>query len=411
MSRATLLFLSLCPATSSAADWPEFRGPTGQGLAQEGGLPIEWGPSKNVAWRKAIPGSGWSSPVVVAGKVYLTAAVPVPNREDLALSALCLDAKDGKILWNVEVFRQGADAPGIHDKNSHASPTPVVKGDRLFVHFGHMGTACLDLKGKVLWRNRDLEFVPVHGAGGSPIVVDDLLVFSGDGFRVRFVVALETATGKVRWQTERSGPAPVKQFSFTTPLLINHQGRRQIISPGSDVVGAYDPSTGKELWRVRYRGYSVIPRPVYGHGLLFVCTGYESPRLLAIRPDGKGDVTNTHVKWTTGRGVPHAPSPLLVGSELYMVSDRGVASCLDAKTGKVHWSQRLGTAFSASPLHAAGRIYFQAEDGKGVVLKAGTTFARLARNDLGERSLASYASADGALFIRTAGHLYRVQGK
>jgi outer membrane protein assembly factor BamB len=394
-----------------AENWPEFRGPTGQGIAGQTNLPLEWSATKNVAWKAPIPGAGWSSPVVFEGRVYLTTAVPVAEgkKGDQSLRALCLDAGSGKLLWDEEVFRQdGTTAPRIQAKNSHASPTPLVRGERLFVHFGHQGTACLDLSGKVLWRNTDLKYEPVHGNGGSPILVEDALIFSCDGYDKQFIAALDANNGKVLWQTERNSDA-VKQFSFSTPLLITVKGQKQVISPFSNAVCAYDPATGKEIWRVRYSGYSVVPRPVYGHGLVFICDGYESPVLLAIRPDGTGDVTETHVAWKRRENVPLTPSLLLVGDELYMVSDRGVATCLDARTGKVHWQERLGGNFSASPLAAGDRIYFQSEEGLGVVVRAGTKFEKLAENDLGERTLASYAAADGALFIRTAKHLYRIQ--
>jgi outer membrane protein assembly factor BamB len=392
-----------------AEDWPEFRGPTGQGIASAR-LPVAWGPNRNVAWKQPIPGSGWSSPVVVAGRIYLTSSVPVPNSaDDQSLRALCLDARTGKILWDREVLRQdGSKAPRIHGKNSHASPTPIVHDRRLYVHFGHQGTACLDLEGKVLWRNTTLKYQPVHGNGGTPILAGKALVFSCDGGDRSFIVALDRRSGKVLWKTDRRTNA-FKKFSFGTPLLIEVKGRKQIISPGSDMVGAYDPDTGKEVWRVRYEGYSVIPRPVYGHGLVFLSTGFNTPTLMAIRPDGRGDVTETHVAWTTNRAAPHTPSPLLVGGELYAVSDRGVASCLDAKTGRVHWRQRLGGNYSASPLFAGGRIYFQSEEGTGVVLEAGKEFKLLAKNPLDERTLASLAVADEALFLRTASNLYRIQ--
>jgi outer membrane protein assembly factor BamB len=391
-----------------AEDWPEFRGPTAQGVSQTDNLPTQWSATKNVAWKRQIPGLGWSSPVIAAGKIYLTTAAPVDNSKDLSLRVLCLDAGDGKVLWNVEVFRpDNKKSPQIHSKNSHASPTPIVTPDRLYVHFGHEGTACLDLTGKVLWRYRD-PYPPVHGAGGSPVLVDGFLVFSTDGLRERVVVALKADTGKVAWKTPRPGK-PVKHFSFSTPLVIEVNGKKQIVSPSSDVVCAYDPATGKEIWHANYAGYSVIPRPVFGHGLVYVVTGYDAPGMIAVRPDGTGDVTDTHVKWSLTNNAPHTPSVLLAGDELYMVSDRGIASCLDAKTGEVHWSKRLpGKGYSASPILAGGKVYFLSEDGVGTVIKAGKAFEQVANNPLGEKTLASYAVADGALFIRSARHLWKI---
>jgi outer membrane protein assembly factor BamB len=297
--------------------------------------------------------------------------------------------------------------PNIHSKNSHASPTPLLRDGKLLVHFGHQGTACLDLDGRILWRNTTLRYAPVHGNGGSPILVENRLVFSCDGGNQGLVVALNTEDGSVRWKTPRTVEA-AKKFSFSTPLLIEVGGRMQIISPGSNEVCAYDPADGKEIWQVRYNGYSVIPRPVYGHGLVFICTGYERPSLLAIRADGKGDVTDTHIVWKTSKAAPHTPSLLLAGKELYMISDNGVASCLDAQTGAVHWQQRLGGSYSASPLLADNKIYFQSEQGTAMVVQAGKQFRLLAKNALDERTLATPAPADGALFIRTETHLYRI---
>ena len=394
-----------------AEDWPEFRGPTGQGHVKGSSLPATWDSKRNVVWKQDIPGRGWSSPIICEGKVYLTTAVPIAESQsnDQALETLCLDSASGKILWQKEVFRQdGATAPGIHSKNSHASPTPLIAGKRLYVHFGHQGTACLDLSGNILWQNRSLTYAPVHGNGGSPILAGDALIFHCDGGDKAFVVALDADSGQLRWKTDRSVESD-RRFSFSTPLLITVNGRKQVISSASGAVYAYDPQTGQEIWQVRYDGYSVIPRPVFGHGLVFVCTGYTSPSLLAIRPDGHGDVTETHVAWSTKRSVPHAPSPLLVGAELYMVSDNGVASCLDAKTGHVHWQQSLRGSYSASPVEADGKIYFLSEQGTAVVLKAGRRFEKLATNALQESALASFAAADKALFIRTAKHLYRIQ--
>lgn len=395
-----------------AADWPEFRGPTAQGIVPNGPLPLHWSPTKNVVWKQAIPGKGWSSPIVVKRRVYLTTAVPSDDTKDLSLRALCLDASTGKPLWDQAIFRADrANSPKIHTKNSYASPTPLLYDDLLYVHFGHLGTACLDLQGKVLWRNQQ-HYAPVHGGGGSPIVAGNLLVFHCDGGDKQYVVALNRLTGKEVWHVDRNAN-PVKGFSFCTPLLITVNGQQQLISAGSNAVSALDPASGKEIWRVRYQGYSVVPRPVYGHGLLFICTGYDSPQLLAIRPDGHGDVTDTHIEWTARRGIPLTPSLLLAGDELYLAADNGIFSCLDAATGKVHYQERIGGNYSASPLLADGKIYLLSEQGTGLIFRAGKRFEELARIELDERALASYAAADGALFIRTEHNLYRIedQGK
>lgn len=415
-----LAFAAVCLAgpawgtlAAAEAEWGRFRGPTEDGRTTVSGLPIEWSPDKNILWKTPVPGVGWSSPVTAGGKIVLTSAVPVdePGSKDLSLRTLCLDGRDGKVLWDVEVFRQdGSKAPKIHSKNSHASPTPILDGDRIYVHFGHQGTACLDFSGKLLWDNRSLGYKPVHGNGGSPILVDDLLIFSIDGGDKRALVALDQATGKVRWQTERPGD-PVKKFSFCTPTLIVHNGRRQVVSPASDVVVSCDPTTGRELWRFRYTGYSVIPKPVYGHGMIYFSTGYDTPSVLAVKVDGEGDVTDTHLGWTVKRGAPNTPSLVLDGDELYLVSDRGIATCLDAKTGEQVWQERIGGNFSASPLLAEGRLYLLSEEGVTTVVKAGRTFEKLATDDLEERSLASCAVLEKSLLLRTEKHLYRIGAK
>ena len=345
------------------------------------------------------------------GRIYLTTAIPVEGKKgELSLQSLCLDGRTGKPIWSKEVFHEDASAPHIHPKNSHASPTPLIRDGRLYVHFGHMGTACLDLDGNIQWRNNDFHYIPVHGNGGSPILVGDALIFSCDGAHLRCVVALDRRDGHRLWKTDRS-EHPAKSFSFGTPLLIHVNGREEVVSQGSGVVGAYDPKTGKEIWRVLYDGYSVVPRPVYGNGLLYVCTGFDAPQLLAIRPDGKGDVTDTHVVWTVRKNAPHSPSPLLLGDELYMVSDSGIASCLDAKTGTEIWHGRIGGHYSASPIEANGNIYFLSEEGVGVVIKAGRKFELVAKNPLNEKALASYGVIDDDLLIRTEAHLYRIKAK
>ena len=409
-----LLFWWLPLATGQAADWPEFRGPHGAGHADSQRLPVHWDNTSNVLWKAEIPGNGWSSPIIHRGQLFLTTAVAIPKGQEStehALRTLCLDPYSGEILWDTEVFRVPTGTRSVsHTKNSHASPTPIASGDRIYVHFGTLGTAAIDTNGHVVWRNQSLEFDPVHGNGGSPILSGERLVFNCDGGDKAFIVALDRNTGKKIWQTDRPS-AESNTFSFATPLEISVAGQKQIVSPGSHAVCSYHSENGRELWRVSYPNkWSIVPRPVYAQGLVFVCTGYVGPAsLLAIRPDGQGDVTETHIAWQTDKYVPHTPSPLVVGESLFLISDQGIASCRDAATGELHWRERLGGNYSASPLFANGLIYVQSEEGECCVFEAKTDFSEQSRNILGERSLASFAAWKNSLFIRTIDHLYRIR--
>jgi outer membrane protein assembly factor BamB len=328
----------------------------------------------------------------------------------VSLRALAYDAATGREVVNVEVF--SVDRPeALNPKNSYASPTPIVERDRVFVHFGALGTAALSTAGEVVWKTR-LAYQSQHGNGGSPVLYRDLLIVNCDGNGGpgdAFVVALDMATGKVRWKTHRREPA---DQAYTTPLVIRVDDRDQLVSVGAYRAASYDPLTGKEVWRVSYEnGFSNVPRPVHGHGLVFITTGFQQPALLAVRPDGRGDVTRSHVAWTLQRGVPYTSSPILVGDELYYVNDTGIASCVDAKTGAVRWHQRLGGNYSASPVHVDGRIYFVSEEGIATVIAPGTTFKHVATSQLDGAILASMAIADGSFFVRSNTHLYRIAGK
>lgn len=402
---SALVIVAFLTVWGHSGDWTEFRGPTGQGTVDVSGLPLEWGPQKNVAWKVEVPGRGWSSPVVVGKRILLTTAVP--KGEGQTLRVLCLNADSGIPEWDVPIFEQASG--GCHSKNSHASATPITDGKHVFVHFGTHGTACLDLEGHVVWKSNEVQYSPVHGNGGSPVLAAGNLVFSCDGGDTAFVAALNQTTGDVVWKTPRPENSG-KKFAFSTPLVITVNGQKQVVSAGASTVAAYEPTSGAEIWRVRYPGgYSVVPRPVFGQGLVFLSTGYDQPSMLAVRPDGKGDVTGTHVAWKYGRSAPRNASPILVGSELYFVSDNGVLTCVDAKSGKEHWQRRIGGDHSASPLYSDGRLYFLNEEGEGIVVQAGKTFKELARNALDEQSLASYAVVEQSLLIRTESHLYRVQ--
>lgn len=392
-------------ATSIAVtgeDWPQFRGPGGEGHSSERGLPLTWSETQNVVWKTPVPGRGWSSPAIAGGKVWLTTSVD--NRGTASLRLLAFDAQTGREILNVEAF---TIRPSFlkNMKNSHASPTPIVENDRVYVHFGADGTAAYSTDGKLIWKTR-LPYDSQHGNGGSPTLYRDLLIVNCDGADDAYVIALDKNTGKTRWRTERRMPY---DQSYSTPLVITVAGRDQLISVGAYRAAAYDPLTGREIWRVRYGdGFSNVPRPVYSHGLVFIPTGFQEASMLAVRPTGAGDVTNTHIAYTIERGAPFTPSPIIVGDEFYMVSDIGIASCLDVATGKLHWQQRLSGNFSASPVFADGRIYFLSEEGIATVLAPGKEFRQLAKNQLDGSTYASIAPSLGSLFIRSDTHLYRI---
>jgi len=409
LTRCCFLLVLLVCRGASGEDWPQFGGPGAKGISSEKGIPASWSGKKNVAWKFRLPGSGWSSPVVVDGKVYLSAAVVKAKsaKETPALVALSVDCKSGKLLWQTELFAK-ARSSRRHQKNSHASPTPLVDDGKLYVHFGTNGTACLDLAGKILWKNEELIYSPVHGGGSSPVRAGEVIVFSCDGASDPFVVGLDRNNGKIRWKTNRPKSSG-KLFAFATALSLDLDGKQQIILPGANWIASYDPANGKEIWRAWHGGYSVVPRPLYGHGLVYFSSSFDRAKLFAIRPDGKGEVTKTHIAWESAKSAPHSPTPVLVGEELYCVSDRGIASCIEARTGKLHWRERVGGGYSSSVLAADGKIYFQNEKGDAVVIKAGKKFKVLSQNKLGERTLASYAISSGAIYIRGAYHLFKIQ--
>ena len=389
-----------------AADWPQFRGPTGQGHAPAEAVPLEWSETENVTWKTPVPGTGWSSPVVADGRLWLTTALIEPSTGS-SLRLLAFDAETGSPALDVEVFDSSEVYP-LNPKNSLASPTPVLDpdGERVYVHFGATGTAAVSTAGEILWRTR-FPYISQHGNGGSPILHDGRLIVSIDGYDTAYLVAVDARTGEERWRSVR--PDPVSQ-AYSTPIVIEVGGREQIVNVSAFRTSGHDPASGRQIWEVVYpRGFSNVPRPVYGHGLVYLSTGFQQPTLLAVRADGAGDVSRSHVAWQLRRGAPLTPSPILVGDELYMVSDFGIATCVDALTGEIHWQERLGGNHSASPVFAGGRIYFQNERGVTTVLAPGTEFDVLARNRLDGSTLASMAVSEGAIFLRTDTHLYRIE--
>ena len=349
-----------------------------------------------------MPGRGWSSPVVAHGRVWITTAVTTGR--DASLRLIAFDLGSGQPTLDVELFRV-RNAELLNPKNSHASPTPVVADDRIYVHFGSEGTAAVTLDGTIAWKARQ-RCQTQHGSGGSPIAYEGLVISTCDGIDAAYVVALDGRSGKVRWKTWRRQPW---SQVYATPLVIRVGDTDQLVSPAAFYAAAYEPATGKEIWRVGYAdGFSNVPRPVFARGLVFITTGFQQPSLLAVRPDGRGDVSRSHVVWRLARGVPHTSSPLVAGDQLYMISDQGIATCVDVRSGDVVWQHRVGGGFSASPLLAGGLIYMPSEDGATTVIRPGAAYQPVAVNRLDGPILASMAVSDKALFVRTAENLYRI---
>jgi outer membrane protein assembly factor BamB len=414
MRRSSLAIVVLATASLHAEPlWPEFRGPTGQGHSLATGLPTEWSKTKNVRWRQEIEGRAWSSPVVANNTIYVTNAEPLVGKgEDrgVRLTVIAMDAATGKATWTTPIFEvKLGDGLKMHSKNSHASPTLIFEGGKLYAHFGHHGTACVSDSGKLLWQTQEHAYPPVHGTGGSPALWRDLLIFNADGASNPSVIALEKRTGRTAWKVARPENEAKRKFSFSTPLVIDVGGKDQLITCGSGMVQALNPKNGEPIWHVLYGGgYSVVPRPVFAHGMVFLSSGYDKPVGLAIRADGKGDVTTTHVAWTAEKRVPLNPSMLVVGDDLYMLDDKGMLSSRDARTGAVHYEERLIGPSSSSLLYADGHIYAIDEQGKAAVVQPGKTFQVLATSELNEKTLSSMSVCDSDLLIRTEAALYRI---
>jgi len=417
--------LLLSAAAATAGDWPQFRGPWGNGHVSApgdttpAGLPLRWSETENVKWKTAIPHRGWSTPVVMGGQVWLTTA----TLDGHDFFAICVDAESGQIRFNEKLFHADKPEPLNNNVNCYGSPSPVIEPGRVYISFGSYGTACADTAtAKTVWERQDLPCRHYRGPGSSPILAGDLLVITMDGVDVQYLVALDKKTGKTVWKTDRTTKfndldakgQPDREGDFrkaySTPLLIDVNGKTQLLSAGSKAVFGYDPKTGRELWTLSHSDYSTAARPLYGQGVAFVMSGQGQANLLAIRANGEGDVTKTHLAWKADRAGAKTTSPILVDDLLYFASDDGGVACLEAATGKPVWKERLGGAFSASPIYGDGRLYFPNIHGKTTVLKAGRTYELLATNTLEAGCMASPAVSGKALFLRTRTHLYRIEG-
>lgn len=404
-----VLIFAIAPA--NAENWPQFRGPTAQGISAEKNPPLTWSATENVAWKTEIPGESWSSPIVWGRRVFVTTATD----NGTSCRVLALERSSGKILWNKEVFQQ---VPRRKEgRNSYATPTPATDGQRVYVCFGDGGFAALNFASDVAWTNRDYKFYGQHGLGTSPILSRGLLIMARDGssdgedkklgwqkpWDQSYVVALDVKTGRERWKTGRG----LSRISHGAPVIWNHDGRMEIVSEAGDVVQGFDLDSGARLWSSEVIGEGKVPSTVIGDGLVFTAGGWGGKETIkAFKLGGSGDLKETQLVWEQKKGMPKVPSMIYVKPHLFAITDGGVASCLKATTGEIVWQERVGGNFSASPVAAAGRIYFVGDSGETTVIEAGPAFKVLAKNPLGEKIQASPAISRGQIFIRTEKNLF-----
>jgi outer membrane protein assembly factor BamB len=407
------MHLLILAALLANDNWAEFRGPSGTGHSDSKGLPREWSESKNVVWKTPVRGKGWSSPVVWGRQVWLTSATP----EGKELYAICIDRETGKPVLDEKIFSVEQPEALWMKYNSYASPSPAIEEGRVYLHWGTYGTVCLDTAtGKPVWTRQDLACNHWRGAGSSPILWKNLLILTFDGYDVQYVVALDKATGKTVWKTDRAHDYGTTdgdlKKGYATPAVVEIGGRPVLLAPAAKALAALDPATGKPLWHLRHPEHSTPSRPLFNDGTIYLSTGFPKSQLLAIRPGGEGDLPQSHVVWKVSKEIGSKPSPILVDDLLYSV-DNATAICIDAKTGAGVWKERLGgSAHTASPLYADGCLYFFAEDGSARAVAPGRTFQSLGQSKLDPGGvMGTPAIAGKSIFIRTQSNLYRIEAK
>ena len=420
MKRNWLILLGWMVGVCSYADWPEFRGPKGDGHAPGSGLPLHWSETNNVKWKTEIPLLGISTPVVMDGQVWLTTATP----EGHDFFAICVDAKTGKVLFNEKIFHSDNPESLGNGKgmNTYATPSAVIEPGRVYVHFGSFGTACLDTKtAKVLWKREDLKCRHYRGPSSCPVIFENLLILTFDGADLQYHAALDKKTGKTVWKTDRSVawndehvPGQMAKDgdlrkAHSTPLIVNVAGKPHMLSAGAKAAYGYDPRDGREMWRLEHPDYSVAPRPLFENGLAFIVTGFNKRELWAVKIDGQGGVTESNIVWKLKTRVGKYASPIIVDGLIYTASDESFITCLEAATGNSVWTERVGGKYAASPIYGDRRLYFFSQDGSAVVLKPGRSLNVLATNTLAAGCLASPAVDGKALYVRTKTHLYRIE--
>lgn len=421
-----ILFLVLIIFTCSISwgQWPQFRGPNNDGIAQaEPGqskisLPAEFSETKNIQWKTPIHDRGWSTPVIWDNQIWLTSA----TEDGHSLYAFCVDKNSGKILFDKQMFYIESPSPLGNDVNTYASPSPVIEKGRVYVHFGSAGTACIDTQTmKTLWQRQDIPCNHFRGPASSPIIFEDKLILTMDGADLQYQIALNKNTGKTIWKTDRNSnfkdldsegkPQRDGDFrkAFSTPLVVDINGQPRMFIASSYNAFCYDPRDGREIWRIDDNCYSNASMALYGFGLVFITTGRGRPEILGVRPDGKGDITKSNIQWRFNKGIPTMASPILIGDLIYFVNNGGVISCLEAKTGKLVWKNRLKGEYYASPVYADGKIFFSNTSGDVTVLKPGREFNVIQVNTFSDGFMSSPAIAGNALYLRTKSFLCRIE--
>src|SRR4051812_48451105 len=403
--------LLLSAALLHAENWAQFRGPTGQGHSSEKNLPVKWSATENIAWKTAIPGESWSSPIVWRERIFVTTA----TENGASCRVLSLERTNGKIVWDKEVFEQVPRHK--QQRNTFATPTPATDGERVYACFGDGSFAALNFAGGTVWTNRDYKFYGEHGLGSSPILYRGLLIMARDGssegedkklgwqkpWDQARLIALDPKTGKERWQGKRG----LSRISHGVPTIWEHDGKAEVISEAGDVVQGFNAQTGERLWSSEVIGEGKVPSVVIGDGLAFTSGGWGGKETIkAFRLGGQGDLKEANLVWEQKKGMPKVPSMIYVKPHLFAITDGGVATCMMATTGELLWQERVGGNFAASPTAAEGHIYFVSDSGETTVIAAGPEFKVLARNPLAEKVQASPAILQGQIFIRTEKNLF-----
>lgn len=411
MFKLTFLITWLAASFTLADDhWPQLLGPNGDGRADAARIPLNWSEKKNVSWKTPIHGQGWSSPVIWGDQIWMGTA----KEDGTCFYAICVDKNNGKVIHDLEIFQE--TKPRFkHAFNSYASPTPVLEEGRVYMHFGSYGTAALNSKtGEVIWSRRDLPCDHFRGPGSSPVLYKNLLIMHYDGADVQYIVALDKGTGDTVWKKDRDINYGTNNGDFKkaycTPSIFNIDGQDQLISPTSKATLALNPMNGEEFWRITYGEFSATARPQYADGLFFINTGFSKAQLLAVKAGGSGNITQSHIQWSTKKSIGSKPTQIVVNGLVFSAADKGgIVACIDAKTGKYHWTERIGGEFTASPLFANGNVYFFDQKGKTTVVKASKDFEVVASNQLEDGFMASPAVCKDSLFLRTKKALYRIE--